>query len=392
MTVAVEIYDEDDFGLNQANPPAPPALVPLTVQEIGNLKHWEGVVDTHMRGAELAWGALLEIYEANLWREWPSWAEYVRARFPRLAKISNSRAYARLEEERVIRRIEQAQSSMEESERVAPATGRAARALAAAPEDQQGQLYVEKAKELGRAPTGRELEQEIAQRFKADPTSADESGHTAAFMDDFRAKRAAREGTPTLELGGRTAMGPPGTAKDPEKKKSHNERYTPSKYVEAERRVMGGIDIDPYSCERANRTVRATMFWDKETDGRRMPWEGRAHMNPPYKPDDYNEGAAEAVDLLIAKFDAGETTQAFAVMNSIPDAKWHQKLARRFPVCNTDHRIDYEDGTLPEDEQERGSPANGTSFFYLGPNVASFLREFEGFGAVSGPPGTDWSR
>ena len=43
------------------------------------------------------------------------------------------------------------------------------------------------------------------------------------------------------------------------------QHYTPRDYAEAARRVMGGIDLDPFSCELANRTVRAARYfcgWD----------------------------------------------------------------------------------------------------------------------------------
>ena len=60
------------------------------------------------------------------------------------------------------------------------------------------------------------------------------------------------------------------------------EWFTPPDVIEAARATMGGIDLDPASCARANELVRAAKYFTKDDDGLRHPWHGaRVFLNPP---------------------------------------------------------------------------------------------------------------
>ena len=64
---------------------------------------------------------------------------------------------------------------------------------------------------------------------------------------------------------------------------SNVEWYTPSFIIEKARRVMGSIDVDPASCDLANKVVKAKKYYTKENDGLLKLWEGNVFMNPPYR-------------------------------------------------------------------------------------------------------------
>ena len=74
-----------------------------------------------------------------------------------------------------------------------------------------------------------------------------------------------------------------------------DEHNTPSFLIEAARKVMGGIDLDPMSNKTANNVVKATNLYTKENDGLNQEWEGKVWLNPPFSL------ANKAVEKLIDK-------------------------------------------------------------------------------------------
>lgn len=151
-----------------------------------------------------------------------------------------------------------------------------------------------------------------------------------------------------------------------------NEWYTPAQYIEAARRVMGGIDVDPASNEHANKTVRAATFYTKANSGLDKDWPGRVWLNPPY-----GGMSGPFVARLVEQFKAGITTEAIVLVNAnSTETKWFAPLWD-YTLCFTDHRIDFETPA-----GAKNGSTHGSVFVYLGKNVEAFAREFDQFGYV----------
>lgn len=160
---------------------------------------------------------------------------------------------------------------------------------------------------------------------------------------------------------------------------TENEWYTPAKYIEAAREVLGGIDLDPASSDRANQTVKAARFYIAADDGLDQPWSGRVWLNPPY-----GRLAGEFTGRLVREYTAGEVEAAILLVNAYcTDTDWFQPLSD-YRLCFTDHRIDFDSAG----REKNTTSTHGSVFVYLGPENEAFQKRFSEFGAVVGriPP------
>jgi ParB family chromosome partitioning protein len=150
-----------------------------------------------------------------------------------------------------------------------------------------------------------------------------------------------------------------------------NEWYTPAKYIESARAVMGGIDVDPASNPQANETVRASVFYTLTDNGLAHDWPGRVWLNPPYGGDQ-----VQFVARLVDQFTDGITTEAVVLVNAhATETTWFAPLWD-YPLCFTDHRINF----YGRDGIRSTGCTHGSVFVYLGNRGAEFIREFDQWG------------
>lgn len=167
-----------------------------------------------------------------------------------------------------------------------------------------------------------------------------------------------------------------------------NEWYTPAKYIEAARTVMGSIDLDPASCELANQTVKATRYYTQEDDGLSKAWYGNVWLNPPYshpaasRQVNVNGGGLKGytgyfMSKFIEEYAKGHVNQAVICVNADTTRTWFKPLWDGI-ICFAHHQIQFD---LPDRTQRHHFYS--TVFAYFGWNEQRFIDVFSQFGRIA---------
>ena len=171
-------------------------------------------------------------------------------------------------------------------------------------------------------------------------------------------------------------------------KKSDVEWYTPPEVVEAARRVMGGIDLDPCSNPIANSVVQAKRFFTADDDCRRIDWGecGRVFMNPPFS----SGLMLEIIDKLLTS----NYEQAIVLTNNVMDTRAGALLAAAADaICFPPRRMKFWQPSKTEPfhgfeaggELVRQHTQVGQMIVGISVNVGDFVREFKGMGQCFAP-------
>lgn len=146
------------------------------------------------------------------------------------------------------------------------------------------------------------------------------------------------------------------------------EHYTPGEVIEAALECMGAIDLDPCSNSKSNPNVPALDHYTAADDGLLLPWFGRVYMNPPY-----GREIDKWVSKLRSEYEAGNTTEAIALVPARTDTQWFRRLDC-FPCCYVEGRL-----TFIGNDDPAPFPS---AIFYLGEDTAKFYWAFRHMGTI----------
>ena len=161
---------------------------------------------------------------------------------------------------------------------------------------------------------------------------------------------------------------------------THQEWYTPSFFVERVREVLGGIELDPASCHKANETVKADNIFTKEDDGLQKHWETNSlFVNPPYGKNAWGSTAGMFLDKFLASYETGIMKNGVILLKASIGYQWFAKCLH-CNICFLYDRISFCNG-LEGGESENKNP-HGSVVLYVGEDVQLFKRVFSNLGKV----------
>lgn len=232
------------------------------------------------------------------------------------------------------------------------------------------------------APAGRPKGEKIGNSSLHISKSATLASLGLSKMDASRCERIAK--LPEPEFAARVEMGRAKITKQPSAINAHTAASdhdgdawgTPPEWIELARTVIGPIDLDPASNERAQMLVRAKRYYSKENSGLKQPWHADSlWLNPPYSPELVGEFAGRWCDVV----EAGQVGAALMLVNNATETVWFQRSLRSATsVCFPSKRIAF----IGADGKPVSGARQGQAIFYSGPKHPLFRRTFSAVGRV----------
>jgi phage N-6-adenine-methyltransferase len=247
-------------------------------------------------------------------------------------------------------------------------------------EKRLGEMMAEQKATVGMAPAGRPKIGSVADPIiptladaGIDKHLADRARKAAAMPEEQYEAKIARQ----IALA-EAAASATGKAAHPKSEFTGEvEWYTPPEYIDLARKVMGGVDLDPASSDKAQVCVQAKSYFTVADDGLTKEWNGAVWLNPPYKQPHIFDFAVK----MVKEVQSGRVTQAIMLTHNYSDTEWFQLLASEcVAICFTRGRVKFVDSY-----GEVAAPTQGQAFFCFGNKPAKFAKAFSKIGLVVRP-------
>ncbi len=162
------------------------------------------------------------------------------------------------------------------------------------------------------------------------------------------------------------------------------EHPTPPAVVEAARKVLGSIDLDPASSAAMNKHIRAKKWIGLPKDGLTAMWRGKVFLNPPggRAPDAARAAWSSASNAvcwwrkLVSEYKMKRVTEAIFIGFNLEVLQASQGTlypdVLRFPFCVPAKRLHF----------QGDAPTHGNVIVYLGSRPVRFQALFSSFGTV----------
>jgi hypothetical protein len=163
-----------------------------------------------------------------------------------------------------------------------------------------------------------------------------------------------------------------------------NDRYgTPTYILRCVRRVLGAIDLDPFSEVLFNLGVRAARFYSRDDNGldrRNSPWWGRVFLNPPGGKTASGESISGlALARAIYEWRHMTMVAAIVLLKAAVGYEWFNQVYQ-FPRCWLYSRPSFND----PNNSENGCAPVGYVAVYMGSAPLVFKQVFSSIGHVDG--------
>lgn len=155
-----------------------------------------------------------------------------------------------------------------------------------------------------------------------------------------------------------------------------DENYTPDYFLAPCKQFLGLIDLDPFSCELANKTIGAVNIFTREDDALTQDWTSfkRKWVNPPY--------SAGLIGKAIAKtLEYSHIGETLLLVNTSSSAKWFQSCMEKCAAyLHPSKRINF-------DSPFRTSKGNryDQTLFYFGDRPLEFAEALSSLGNAVQP-------